>query len=155
MFELNLVPDLFALIVNAVLGDWGSWDTCTATCGGGNQNRTRTCTAAQHGGTPCPLELEQQQNCNLQPCAGKSSYNGFRILSHKPCFQLMLLLASGQPGVRVVRPVASETRTEQGTVCLTSSMVAFPAATILSLISLLATVEVVLVKSINQLFYLA
>eukprot|EP01006_Ploeotia_vitrea_P028505 TRINITY_DN61182_c0_g1_i2.p1 TRINITY_DN61182_c0_g1~~TRINITY_DN61182_c0_g1_i2.p1 ORF type:complete len:763 (-),score=91.44 TRINITY_DN61182_c0_g1_i2:106-2394(-) len=56
---------------------WGSWATCTVTCGGGTQTRTRTCTnpTPANGGNECQLTAggrgtteQQQQNCNQGAC---------------------------------------------------------------------------------------
>ncbi|XP_052703574.1 A disintegrin and metalloproteinase with thrombospondin motifs adt-1-like [Crassostrea angulata] len=49
---------------------WGSYDTCTVTCGGGTQQRTRTCTnpAPQYGGADCSGATSSSQSCNTNPC---------------------------------------------------------------------------------------
>jgi hypothetical protein len=52
-------------------GGWGAWDTCNATCGGGNQSRVYEVTVpAQHGGTDCEAVNGTigYQACNKQPC---------------------------------------------------------------------------------------
>nr|XP_022344318.1 SCO-spondin-like isoform X5 [Crassostrea virginica] len=50
--------------------NWGSWGTCTVTCGGGTQVRTRSCTnpAPQYGGALCSGATSQSQDCNTQVC---------------------------------------------------------------------------------------
>lgn len=52
---------------------WTSWDTCTVTCGGGNQGRTRSCTnpAPQYGGANCVGASSENQACNQQTCISK------------------------------------------------------------------------------------
>jgi hypothetical protein len=54
--------------VDCVVSDWSEWSTCTATCGGGMQTRTRTVLVpAQFGGAPCG-SLSESRACNEQPC---------------------------------------------------------------------------------------
>ncbi|PIC11700.1 hypothetical protein B9Z55_028919 [Caenorhabditis nigoni] len=48
--------------------DWGSWSTCSATCGGcGTQSRNRTCASAPYG-CPCTGDSLQTQSCGKQVC---------------------------------------------------------------------------------------
>ena len=52
--------------------DWGEWDTCSQTCGGGMHARVRNvATYAQFGGDPCPGEAAEMGPCNEQPCPSK------------------------------------------------------------------------------------
>src|SRR6478609_557751 len=54
--------------VDGVDGPFGSWTTCTNTCGGGTQTRTLTCAKQPlYGGKPCSFRSETQI-CNTQPC---------------------------------------------------------------------------------------
>ncbi|XP_061184989.1 SCO-spondin-like [Saccostrea echinata] len=57
--------------IDGGFSDWSAWDTCSATCGGGSQSRTRTCTnpAPQHGGADCSGDTSETQDCNTQACA--------------------------------------------------------------------------------------
>ncbi|XP_062579319.1 coadhesin-like [Saccostrea cucullata] len=50
--------------------NWGNWGTCTVTCGGGSQSRSRTCTnpAPQYNGKACPNSATSTQSCNTHPC---------------------------------------------------------------------------------------
>lgn len=55
--------------VDCVVNDWTAWSTCSKTCGGGTQKRSRTVkTAAQFGGSPCPTVMEETRACNQQGC---------------------------------------------------------------------------------------
>lgn len=54
--------------VDCVVGPWSEWGSCSATCGGGSQTRTRlVLTHAAFGGAPCPM-LSETQSCNEQAC---------------------------------------------------------------------------------------
>ena len=51
-------------------GAWASWGTCSKTCGGGTQTRTRTCNnpAPAYGGAACAGSAADLQNCATQNC---------------------------------------------------------------------------------------
>jgi hypothetical protein len=50
--------------VDCILSDWGQWSTCSKTCQGGKQTRTRTVhTQMQNGGVACSDELSQEVAC--------------------------------------------------------------------------------------------
>lgn len=54
--------------VDCQVSDWNEWSSCTASCGGGKQTRSRT--ILQHnsgGGKECPI-LTETQSCNNQLC---------------------------------------------------------------------------------------
>jgi hypothetical protein len=54
--------------VNCAVSDWSLWGSCTASCGGGTQTRTRTIvTQPAYGGLACPA-LSEQQSCNTTAC---------------------------------------------------------------------------------------
>ena len=52
---------------DSVMGNWGSWSSCSKSCGGGTQTRTRTCTPHVLDGTPCGPTTESK-SCNTQSC---------------------------------------------------------------------------------------
>ena len=53
---------------DCVVNPWGYWDSCSETCGGGTQTRSRTVeTPASGGGAACPV-LKENQSCNTAPC---------------------------------------------------------------------------------------
>lgn len=55
--------------VDCEIGEWASWQTCTASCGGGSRKRQRSIkTNAIHGGKPCKDALEQ-----LTPCGAAAA----------------------------------------------------------------------------------
>ena len=65
-------------IVDGNWSEWNDWATCSVTCGGGVQNRSRTCTnpPPAFGGEPCQGESDETRTCNEDPCPGK--VNNFR-----------------------------------------------------------------------------
>uniref|UniRef100_A0A8C4TPM4 Thrombospondin-1 n=1 Tax=Erpetoichthys calabaricus TaxID=27687 RepID=A0A8C4TPM4_ERPCA len=56
--------------INGKWGPWSLWDTCTVTCGGGVQRRTRLCNdpAPKYGGKECIGEPANTQLCNKKDC---------------------------------------------------------------------------------------
>ena len=63
------------LVVNGGYSDWGPYDGCSKTCGGGQQTRKRTCTnpPPSHDGEDCSgLGPDSStRECNNQECPGK------------------------------------------------------------------------------------
>jgi hypothetical protein len=56
---------------DCVVGEWSSWSTCTAQCGGGHVERVRKVQEPpENGGAPCDASLRVVAPCNTQPCAG-------------------------------------------------------------------------------------
>ncbi len=54
--------------IDCVVSAWSDWSTCSASCGGGTQRRTRSVvTSPAYGGYPCPT-LVDTQACNKQSC---------------------------------------------------------------------------------------
>merc|ERR1711874_336070 len=78
-------------------GQWGewpeNWGTCSVTCGGGSQFRTRLCNkpAPANDGAPCIGQSTQYQRCNEEVlcdwseinCSSGSKVKGFRFHSKK------------------------------------------------------------------------
>ena len=57
--------------VNCVLSEWGDFNTCSVTCGGGNRTRTRSITTqAANGGIACGPKSESEE-CGTAGCPGK------------------------------------------------------------------------------------
>ena len=58
------------VIVDGGWSSWSAWGTCSKSCGGGTQTRTRTCTnpAPYCGGLSCSGASSEDQSCNTQIC---------------------------------------------------------------------------------------
>ena len=52
------------------LGPWSKWSECSATCGGGQQQRTRECGLpnTERSDNPCKKPLFEINECNTLPC---------------------------------------------------------------------------------------
>ena len=58
------------LSVDCRLSEWTSWSSCTKTCSGGTQKRSRSVLKPeQHGGQACP-KLQETKGCNTKDCPG-------------------------------------------------------------------------------------
>jgi len=61
------------LLTHIIAGNWGTWTawgTCSLTCGGGSQSRSRLCNspAPANGGAACAGSSTEAQTCNTQGC---------------------------------------------------------------------------------------
>ena len=55
--------------MNCEWGTWGSWESCSATCGGGTEERIRVVDKPpQNGGRPCTGGSTDVQSCSTQSC---------------------------------------------------------------------------------------
>ena len=79
-----ILPTLWCfLVVDGKWSRWGKWDTCSATCGGGSQSRTRTCDnpAPENGGAECDSNGssgEESRACNERDCSSDNSTSGIQ-----------------------------------------------------------------------------
>ena len=74
--------------------NWGSWTTCTKSCGGGRSKRQRSCT----GALSCPGVSVEERLCNSNTCLGVCFINIGSILWPDVC--LIQLWSPGQIGDR-------------------------------------------------------
>ena len=65
------------ILVNGNYTAWSAWEECSATCGGGIQQRVRTCTypSPANGGKDCTVlgPAVETKDCNSQPCPSEYS----------------------------------------------------------------------------------
>ena len=47
---------------------WGSWSSCSKSCGSGQKSRQRSCTPPRNGGLPCQGNGNENTICNTSPC---------------------------------------------------------------------------------------
>ena len=67
---LHLFGGKLLLSVDCRLSGWTSWSSCTKTCSGGTQKRSRSVLKPeQYGRQACP-KLEESNECNTQECPG-------------------------------------------------------------------------------------
>ena len=58
-------------IVDGEWKEWSDWNTCTKTCGAGEQTRQKECDEPLYGGAACDGEDQQMQKCNEVACPGE------------------------------------------------------------------------------------
>ncbi|KAJ8315039.1 hypothetical protein KUTeg_007189 [Tegillarca granosa] len=58
---------------------WGSWGSCTVSCGRGTQERSRSCSnpSPQHGGVNCVGSTTNSTDCNTQDCIIDGSWGAW------------------------------------------------------------------------------
>ena len=56
---------------------WGSWTSCTKTCGSGTKTRTRSKNGPYHGGSDCSGSSSESPLCNTNSCPGELSIKYF------------------------------------------------------------------------------
>ncbi|KAJ8311590.1 hypothetical protein KUTeg_010945 [Tegillarca granosa] len=64
---LQKLQHLYYSLVNGNWTLWSAWSTCSSTCNGGMQSRTRSCSdpSPQCGGLQCDGPTTEQQPCNI------------------------------------------------------------------------------------------
>lgn len=69
-----LIVTAIYILVDGVLTDWNAWQTCTVTCGGGTQQRSRSCyhPKGKPIGKDCVGDTTETQTCATDYCPGNS-----------------------------------------------------------------------------------
>ena len=63
------------IAVDCEWDEFGHWNPCNATCGGGTEFRERAVkTPAQHGGENCIGETREEKPCNIFGCPGNEHF---------------------------------------------------------------------------------
>lgn len=72
VYSGNIWRNFFLADIDGGWGDWGSWQQCDQSCGGGKQYRYRLCNSPPSvgDGNPCPGSDEEHRECNTQKCVG-------------------------------------------------------------------------------------
>ena len=73
---------MFSLhVVNCVWKDWVNWSSCSKTCGGGTQLRSRRVMVhEENGGVACAGDSSELQVCSTENCPqGKNICNCYKI----------------------------------------------------------------------------
>ena len=68
--------------------EWTSFGTCSSTCGGGKQDRTRQCKNGNVGDVGCQGNVTESQDCELQECR-KFYRISIQILSESCNFKII------------------------------------------------------------------
>ncbi|CAH3040441.1 unnamed protein product, partial [Porites evermanni] len=78
---LTFKPLNCILLVNGGWSEWGSWTSCSHTCGGGSQTRMRTCTnpPPSGGGADCQGGNSQSQSCNTDECTVDGNWSEWGV----------------------------------------------------------------------------
>ena len=56
---------------DCVWGSWSTWSSCSKTCGGGIENRSRNKTKVEQNGGNCSGSRFDIKTCNTLSCPGK------------------------------------------------------------------------------------
>ena len=69
-----MIDIVYSRLVDGGFGEWGDWDECSVSCGGGSKSRTRACNnpVPSNGGADCSGERKQTQQCNEMACPGRN-----------------------------------------------------------------------------------
>lgn len=54
--------------IDGYFSDWSEWSSCSASCGGGKEERTRECIEPIRGGKPCRGKKAESKPCNTLRC---------------------------------------------------------------------------------------
>ena len=78
--------------------EWTDWSECTASCGGGQQIRSRNKQVEKYGGDPCEGLAQEVKPCNTHFCPSELAQFVACVKRLLPIFCLQLT-GSGQSGL--------------------------------------------------------
>ena len=64
--------------VNGSWRHWGSWSSCSRSCGGGRKKRSRSCKHPRHGGNPCRGQSSDSRSCKHHSCPIDGTWHHWR-----------------------------------------------------------------------------
>ena len=71
-FEFHLFVTQIIFVVPCEWDEWGEWGTCSKTCGGGLETRTRKIKQREaFGGAPCVGNTTESRPCAMNECPGR------------------------------------------------------------------------------------
>ena len=86
MVKLNLIAEIFVVLVNCEWSNWSPLEPCSKTCDGGNQKHTRNKTVEENHFGTCSGSTEKDQSCNSQVCPGELFFTIYcQIVLHQKC----------------------------------------------------------------------
>ena len=103
---------IFLISVDGQWGAFGSWSSCSQTCGGGKRTRHRQCNnpPPSNGGLDCKGRAVRRRKCNKDPCPGKKSvFNDTNCVVHVLYIIVLLCLVNGKWGKWTVWSPCSQT----------------------------------------------
>ena len=83
-FVRSFADHFCIVLVDCEWDEWGDWSTCSLTCGGGEQTRSRVILRPEaFGGVPCVGPPEETRACNEDACPGKTKMIKFITIYNK------------------------------------------------------------------------
>ena len=78
----TIILYFYFLTADCIWESWRDWSTCSKTCGGGTQIRSRRVASHETKGGNCSGEISEQQDCSTETCPG-----GMNILRMSKYFE--------------------------------------------------------------------
>ena len=88
---------------------WGSWSSCSKTCGSGTMTHSRTQNGPFYGGSVCTGSSSESTSCNTNSCPGKHILINIPLFKYNATYECLQWIAHGtlgDLGAHVQRPAA-------------------------------------------------